>query len=59
MDQVRHIEDTYKAAGKQIECRVYAGAGHSFLNPDHGAYHGPSATDAWAHAINFFKHNLR
>ncbi len=56
--QVRAIESALAEAGKTAEVRVYAGAGHAFLNPDHGAYHEASAKDAWARAVALFKTNL-
>lgn len=56
--QVRAIESALAEAGKNAEVRVYAGAGHAFLNPDHGAYHEASAKDAWARAVALFKTNL-
>ena len=56
--QVRAIESALAEAGKNAEVRVYAGAGHAFLNPDHGAYHESSAKDAWARAVALFKTNL-
>lgn len=56
--QVQAIESALAEAGKNAEVRVYAGAGHAFLNPDHGAYHEASAKDAWARAVALFKTNL-
>jgi carboxymethylenebutenolidase len=56
--QVQAIESALASAGKKAEVRVYAGAGHAFLNPSHGAYHDTSATDAWARALKLFKENL-
>lgn len=56
--QVKKIESLYKNAGKDAEFKIYEGAGHAFLNPSHGALHQPSATDAWARAMAFFKAKL-
>lgn len=56
--QVRKIEGLYKAAGKDAQFIVYPGAGHAFLNPDHGMYVESAAKDAWAKAMAFFKARL-
>lgn len=56
--QVREIEALLQAAGKTAEVRIYPGAGHAFNNPAHGAYHGPSAEDAWARAVAFLQANV-
>jgi carboxymethylenebutenolidase len=58
LTQVRHIESVFAAAGKPAEFRVYKGAGHAFLNPDHGAFHAASADDAWTRVVAFFKQHL-
>jgi carboxymethylenebutenolidase len=56
-EQIQKITSTYKASGKDYEARIYP-AGHAFLNPNHGAYHGESAVKAWAEAIAFLKQHL-
>lgn len=58
VDQVRTIEARLRAAGKSVDVHIYPGAGHAFNNPTHGAYHGPSAEDAWARALAFLKANV-
>ncbi len=58
IDSVREVEALLRAAGKTVEVRIYPGAGHAFNNPAHGAYHGPSAEDAWARAVAFLKANV-
>ncbi len=56
--QVDVIQDAFKTAGKPAEFHIYPDAGHAFLNPDHGHFHGPSADDAWGRAVAFFKQHL-
>lgn len=55
---IQHIEQTYKAAGKDITIKTYD-AGHAFLNPMHGAGNEAAAADAWPLAIHFLKEHLQ
>lgn len=56
--QIELIEKTIRAAGKDITVKVYAGAGHAFLNNTHGSYNAVAAKDAWQMALDFFKRYL-
>jgi carboxymethylenebutenolidase len=58
LEQVRQIEETYRAAGKDIRVSVYP-AGHAFVNPDHGNLDPDSAEKAWNEAITFLRERLR
>jgi carboxymethylenebutenolidase len=56
---IKELESTLRKAGKTFQTRVYAGAGHAFMNdtrPD--AYHPESAKDAWSRAVAFFRTHL-
>ncbi len=57
-EDIRHVEKTYKDAGKDITIRVYE-AGHAFLNPMHGAGNEKAASEAWPLAVNFLKEKVR
>ena len=57
-EQVRKLEQLYKAAGKDAQFVIYPKAGHAFLNPTHGAYVEGPAQAAWAKAMAFFKTHL-
>lgn len=56
--QIKQIEAAFRAAGKDYTAKVYAGAGHAFLNNTHGSYHETAARDAWQLVLDFFKRNL-
>jgi carboxymethylenebutenolidase len=56
--QIEKIEQTYKAAGKDITVKVYD-AGHAFLNPLHGAFNEAAASQAWPLAVSFLKDKLK
>ncbi len=55
---IQHVEQTYKAAGKQITIKTYD-AGHAFLNPTHGMGNKQAAEDAWPLAIGFLEEHLQ
>lgn len=45
--------------GQPAEVRVYAGAGHAFMNDAQPhAYHAESAADAWPRLVTFFREHL-
>ncbi len=57
---VRAFEDACKAAGKWIEVKEYAGAGHAFMNPSNkDGYREEATKDAWSRIENFFASNLK
>ncbi len=48
-----------KRAGKNINVKIYPGAGHAFENPDNKAGYRPvAARDAWQRTIAFLNHTL-
>jgi carboxymethylenebutenolidase len=56
---IKELESTLRKAGKTFQTKVYAGAGHAFMNdtrPD--AYRPESAKDAWGRAISFLRTHL-
>ncbi len=57
-EDIRHVEKTYKDAGKDITVRVYE-AGHAFLNPMHGMGNEKAASEAWPLAVSFLKEKVR
>jgi carboxymethylenebutenolidase len=58
LEQIRKIEDLYRAAGKDYQAKIYP-AGHAFINSDHGGYHAESARQAWDEAVAFLKQHLQ
>ncbi|UCE87310.1 MAG: dienelactone hydrolase family protein [Deltaproteobacteria bacterium] len=59
VDQVREFETRALATGQPCEMRIYAGAGHAFLNETRPeAYRAEAARDAWARMVAFFRETL-
>lgn len=57
---VREFETSCKAAGKQIDVRIYSHAGHAFMNPHNtNGYRKKDAVDAWKLIEKFFTGTLR
>ncbi|MEO8882582.1 MAG: dienelactone hydrolase family protein [Devosia sp.] len=53
-DKVRGFEACMRAAGKQVEIRIYDGARHGFENPtDRMNYRPVAAADAWFRTLKF------
>jgi carboxymethylenebutenolidase len=57
---VRAFASVMKSDGRQINVKIYAGAGHAFENPNnrHG-YRPEAAQDAWRRTLTFLKSELR
>jgi carboxymethylenebutenolidase len=56
---VHAFEQAMKAAGKQVDAKVYPGAGHAFENPDNkGGYRPEAAADAWQRIVTFLAQTL-
>jgi carboxymethylenebutenolidase len=56
---IKELESSLRKAGKTFQTKIYAGAGHAFMNdarPD--AYRPDAAKDAWSRAISFFRTHL-
>jgi carboxymethylenebutenolidase len=57
-DQIKKIQQVYKAAGKDLTVKIYD-ASHAFINPSHGMGNEKAAAEAWPLAVNFLKQHLR
>ena len=55
------FEAALKKAGKTVDVKIYAGAGHAFANADNpwGGYRQEAAQDAWARTTAFFAKHLK
>jgi len=60
-EQVKAFEDALKKAGKPVDVKIYAGAGHAFANPNNPwkGYREDAARDAWARTTAFFAKHLK
>ena len=60
-EQVKAFEESLKKAGKPIDVKFYAGAGHAFANPNNPwkGYREEAAKDAWARTSAFFATHLK
>jgi carboxymethylenebutenolidase len=57
---VRAFEAAMKAAGKSVDVKIYAGAGHGFENTNNKTGYRPeAAADAWARTAAFFRKTLK
>ena len=56
---VKTFEGAMKAAGKNVDIKLYEGAGHAFMNPNNEkGYDAKAAADAWARIDAFFTKEL-
>jgi carboxymethylenebutenolidase len=56
---VRAFESQLKERKKDVDIKLYPGAGHAFMNPNNKAgYAAESANDAWARVDSFFARTL-
>lgn len=60
-EQVKAFEAAMKKAGKTVDVKIYAGAGHAFANPNNPwkGYRAEAAKDAWARTAAFFAKHLK
>jgi carboxymethylenebutenolidase len=60
-EQVKAFEAAAKQAGKSVDAKFYAGAGHAFANPNNPwkGYREDAAKDAWARTTAFFARHLK
>lgn len=57
---VQAFEQRMKTDRKQINLKIYAGAGHAFQNPDNKKGYRPAAAeDAWRRTVAFFTRELK
>ncbi len=60
VEDVRAFEAALKAAGKEVDIKVYDGAGHAFMNPNNKEGYAPAAAaDARGRTDRFFQEKLR
>jgi carboxymethylenebutenolidase len=59
-ESVRAFESAMKSQGKNVDIKIYTGAGHAFQNPDNkDGYRPEAAADAWKRMTAFFKEKLQ
>jgi carboxymethylenebutenolidase len=60
-EQARAFEAAMTKAGKSVDIKIYAGAGHAFANVNNpwGGYREAAASDAWARTLAFFAKHLK
>jgi carboxymethylenebutenolidase len=60
-EQVKAFEAAMKKAGKAVDVKIYAGAGHAFANPNNPwkGYRPEAAKDAWARTVAFLARHLK
>ena len=58
---VRAFEAAMKKAGKDVDVKIYPGAGHAFANVNNPwkGYREEAAKDAWSRTVAFFDKQLR
>lgn len=56
LESVAKLEETLKSLGKNVEIKIYPGAGHAFFNDSREqVYNKEAADDAWQKVTNFYK----
>jgi carboxymethylenebutenolidase len=56
----RDVDAAIKKAGKSSEIHIYPNVDHAFFNDENaGAYHKPSADDAWRRTLAHFRQHLK
>jgi carboxymethylenebutenolidase len=58
-DRVSAFEAALKAAGKDAQIFIYAGAGHAFMNDDRDSFHPDASRQAWARTLSFLQLQLK
>ena len=59
-EDVRKFEESLKQAGKKVDIKIYADAGHAFENPNNkGGYRADDAADAWKRTVDFLASTLK
>ncbi len=57
---VQAFEKAMQAAGKQVDIKIYPGAGHAFENPNNKqGYRPEAAADAWKRMLDFLHRTLQ
>jgi carboxymethylenebutenolidase len=57
-DDIRHLEDAYRRADRQITTYRYPGTGHWFAEPSRDAYRPEAAALAWERTVAFLRDTL-
>ena len=58
-EKVKEWEEALKKAGKEVDIKIYEGAGHGFFNDTRPqAYNAAAAADAWQRTLKFFRERL-
>ncbi|HTV59716.1 MAG TPA: dienelactone hydrolase family protein [Verrucomicrobiae bacterium] len=56
---VHEFETAMLSIHRQVDLKIYPGAGHAFMNPNNqGGYRPEAAADAWQRTLNFFNKTL-
>lgn len=58
-EQGRVIEQKLKQLGKQVELKIYPGAGHAFLNETSRNYKKDAAEDGWRRSVELFRRYVK
>lgn len=59
-DDVKKFQQSMEAAGKKVEIKIYADAGHAFENPnDKKKYRPEDTADAWKRTVDFLAATLK
>jgi carboxymethylenebutenolidase len=59
-DDVKKFQQSMEAAGKKVEVKIYADAGHAFENPnDKKKYRPKDTADAWKRTVEFLAATLK
>lgn len=53
------FERDMKGLGKEVQIRIYRGAGHAFANPERPSYRKAAADDAWKRTVAFLARFLK
>jgi carboxymethylenebutenolidase len=56
---VTEFEETMRRLGRDLDIKVYEGAGHAFANPSGTTYQAEAAEDAWARTTDFLHRHLQ
>ena len=58
-EQGKVIEQKLKQLGKQVELKIYPGAGHAFLNETGRNYKREAAEDGWRRSVELFRRYVK
>jgi carboxymethylenebutenolidase len=58
-DEIRELEDGFRAAGRQATIHRYPGTGHWFAEPSRDAYRAEAAELAFSRTVEFLRASLR